>query len=118
MVFFQKLLVHPWLIIESFKVCFTDEFDQVLIAGQISGEQDEVVVIVVREPAVFLGMAAAERHVGFAADDGLDAVFFRFPVKLDGAEHVAMIGHGHGRLSEGFDLAEPAVQSDWRRRED
>jgi hypothetical protein len=47
-------------------------------------------------------VAAAQCHIGFAADDGLDAVFFRFPVKLDGPEHIAVIRHRDGRLSEGF----------------
>ena len=58
--------------------------------------------LIVREAAVFLGVAAAQCHIGFAADDGFDAVFFRFPVKLDGAEHIAVIRHRYGRLSEGF----------------
>ena len=101
---FKNFLVHPWLVIESFKVCFTDQLDQVLIARQVSGQEDQVIVVVVRQPAVLLGMPTAERHVGFAADDGFDADFFRFAVELDGAEHVAMIGHRHSRLSEGLDL--------------
>src|SRR6476661_9218587 len=104
MMLFEYLLVHPWLVIESFKICFTNQFDQVLIASQVSGQEDEVIVIVVCQPAVLLGMPTAERHVGFAADDGFDADLFRFAVELDGAEHVAMIGHRHGRLSEGLDL--------------
>ncbi len=104
MVFFQKLLVHPWLIIKSFKICFTGEFDEVLIAGQIRGQQDEMIVIVVRESAVFLGVAAAGRHIGFTADDGFDPVRLGFLIKLNRAKQVAMVGHGHGRHAEGFDL--------------
>ena len=63
-----------------------------------------MIVVVVREAAVLLGMTTAERHVGFTADDGFDAGLFGFAVELDGAEHIAMIGHRHGRLAEGFDL--------------
>ena len=48
--------------------------------------------------------ATARGHVGFAADDGFDAGILGFAVELDGPEHVAMVGHGHGRLIERFDL--------------
>ncbi len=40
--------------------------------------------------------------IGFAAQDGFDAVLFGLFVKLHGAEHVAMIGHGHRRHAEFF----------------
>ena len=65
-----------------------------------------MIVIVMRESAVFLGMSTAEGHIGFTADDGLHAHLFRFPVELDCAEHIAMIGHGHSRLAEGFNLSD------------
>ena len=63
-----------------------------------------MIVVVMSEAAVFGSQATARRHVGFAADDGLDAGVFGFSVELDGAEHVAMVGHRHGRLIERFDL--------------
>jgi len=63
-----------------------------------------VVVIVVGKPAVLLRMAASERHIGFAPDDGFDSRIFGFAIELDRAEHVAMVGHGHGRLTERLDL--------------
>ncbi len=100
----KNLLIHPRFIIKSFKVGFTDEFDQILIAGEIRGQQNQMVIIVMRQAAVFFGMAASQRHVGFAADDRLDAGVVGFSIELDGPEHVAVIGHGHGRLSERFDL--------------
>ena len=53
--------------------------------------------------------AAGRRHVDLATDDRLDAVAHRFAIKLDGAEHVAVIGHGHGRLLERFDALEELV---------
>jgi len=49
-------------------------------------------------------MPAAKRHVGFASDDGFNTGTLGFSVKLDGAEHVAMICHGYRWLAECFDL--------------
>ena len=43
--------------------------------------------------------AAGRRDVNLAADDRLDAVALGLAVKFDGAEHVAMIGHRHRRLT-------------------
>lgn len=63
-----------------------------------------MVVIVVCEPTIFLRMSASERHVGFTPDNWFDANLLRFPIELHGTEHVAMVGHGHGRLVKRFDL--------------
>ena len=63
-----------------------------------------MIVVVVGEAAVFGSEATARGHVGFAADDGFDACIFGFAVELDGPEHVAMVGHGHSRLTKRFDL--------------
>ncbi len=100
----QNLLIHTRLIVETFKVCFADELDQILIAGQVSSQKNQMIVVVVGKTAVFLRVPAAQRHIGFAADDGFDACIFGFAVELDGAEHIAMVGHGDGRLSKGLDL--------------
>ena len=63
-----------------------------------------MVIVVMGETAVLLRMAASQRHIGFAPDDGFDPGSFGFSIKLDGAEHIAMVCHGHGRLAECFDL--------------
>ena len=63
-----------------------------------------MIVVVVGKTAVFLRVPAAQRHVGFAADDGFDACIVGFAVELDGPEHVAMVCHGHSRLAKRFDL--------------
>ena len=36
------------------------------------------------------------RDVDFAADDGMDALGFGRVVELDGAEEIAVVGHGDG----------------------
>lgn len=63
-----------------------------------------MIVIIMREAAVFLGMPTAECHVGLTADNRLDSYLFGFAIKLDGAEHIAMVGHRHSRLIERLDL--------------
>ena len=64
-----------------------------------------MIVVVVRKPAIFFGVSAAKGHVGFAPDDRFDACLFGLAVELDRTEHIAVIGHGYGRLIEGFDLS-------------
>ena len=104
MMLFQKFFIHPWFIIESFKVCFTDKTDQILITSQISSQEDQVIVVVVGEATVFGSKATAWCHVGFASDDRFDTGSFGFPVELDSSEHVAMVGHRHSRLIKRFNL--------------
>jgi hypothetical protein len=62
-----------------------------------------MIIIVMREAAVFLGMSTAECHISFTADDRLDTRLFGFTIKLDRAEHVAMVRHRHSRLIERLD---------------
>jgi len=61
---------------------------------------------------------AARSQVGFTTDNRLDALLFRLGEELDGAEHVAMIGHRDGRHSrlpgmfeQGADLVRPIEQA-------
>lgn len=63
-----------------------------------------MVIIIMRKTAVLLGMSTAERHVGFTADDRLDAHLFGLAIKLDRPEHIAMVRHGHSGLIERFNL--------------
>ena len=67
-----------------------------------------MIVIVVGEPAV-LHMTASGSHVGFTSDDRFDAGVLGLAVELDRAEHIAVIGHGHGRLPERFDLLDERI---------
>src|SRR5688500_4422436 len=53
--------------------------------------------------------AARRRDVNLTADDRLDTVAHRLAIKLDSAEHVAVVGHGHGRLFERFDALEQLI---------
>src|SRR5215467_4910540 len=102
--FFENLLIHSRLVIESLEICFTDEFDEILIPSPIPSQEDEMVIIIVGESAVFLGMSTAESHIRLAANDGFHPCFFCFSIELDRAEHVAVVRHGHGRLAKSLNL--------------
>ena len=68
-----------------------------------------MIIIVVCEAAVFFRMSASQGHIGFTTDDGFHSSLFGFSIKLDGAEHVAVVGHCHSRLAERFDLLHQGV---------
>ncbi len=108
MVLLQNFLIHPRLIVETFKICFAHKLDEVLVSLEVCREQNQVVVVVVREVRILLE-PTARRHVGFAPDDGFDPRFLRFPVELHRPEHVAMIGHRDGRLPERLHLLHQGV---------
>ena len=52
---------------------------------------------------------ARRRDIDFATDDRLDAVAHCLAIKLYGAEHVAIIGHGDGRLLELLNALEQLI---------
>ena len=108
MMFMQNLFIHPWLVIETFKIRFTHKFDQVLVTLEVCREEDQMIVVVVREVRVLFEPAAG-CHVGFAPDDRFDSGLFRFAVELDRSKHVAMIGHRDGRLTERLDLLHQGI---------
>ena len=88
----EQVLVDAGLVVETFEIACGDEVDEVAIAFLVLAEQDQVVVAV----GIAAGLVALLRNVDFAADDGVDAFAFGGVVKLDGAEEVAMVGHGDG----------------------
>ena len=99
----EELLVDPRLVVEAFDEAFRDELDEVLVAGVVRGEDDEVVVRAGVRLLVFDGRlveAGAVRDVHLAADDRLDPRPFHGVVELDGPEHVAVVGDGARRHAE------------------
>lgn len=103
MVLLEQFLIHARLVIEAFKVGFADQLDKILIAGEIGGQQDEMIVVVMRQSA-FPALSVAGRHVGLTAYDGLDPASESLLIKLDSPEQIAMVRHGHGGHAEVFHL--------------
>ena len=92
----EQILVDAGLIVEAFEVAGRDQFDEIAVAFLVFAEQDQVVVAIV----FGAGLVAVLIDVDLAAKNGMDAFIFGGVVKLDGAEHVAVVGHGDGGLFE------------------
>ena len=88
----EQVLIDARLVVEAVEVAGGDQVDQVAVAFLVFAEQDQVVVAV----GVGAGLVALLRDVNFAADDRMDAFRLGRVVELDGAEEVAVIGHGDG----------------------
>ena len=96
----QQLLVHARLVIKTFSEAGGHQAAQVAVALQVHGQQDEVEIpaaLVVIRPDGATVLAALGRHVHLAADDRLNPLLSRGAVKLDGAEHVAVVSDRHRR---------------------
>ncbi len=88
----EQVLIDARLVVEAVEVAGGNQLDEVAVAFLVFAQQHQVVVAV--------GFAAhADALLGdvdFAADHGVDAVFLGLVIELDGAEEVAVIGHGDG----------------------
>ena len=92
----QKFFVDAGTVIKALQERLAQEAGEVLITGVIAGQQGQVV----RRRADALAAAVearGRRHVGLAAQNRLDAARLRRLVEFHGAEHVAVVGNGHGR---------------------
>ncbi len=99
----EQVFIDAGLVIEAFEVAGGDKLDEVFVAFLRFAEQDEMIVAV----GIGAGLVALLGDVDFAADDGMNAFFRRFVIKLDSAEEVAVIGHGdRGHLLAFHDLDE------------
>ena len=93
-VFRQEFLVDARPVVEAFQERLAQQPREILVAGEVSGQQGQVV----RRRANALAAAVEacrRRHVGLATQDRLDAARLRRLVELHGAEHVAVVGDGH-----------------------
>ena len=99
--FTQHFLIDPGLVIKPVEIGGAREFQQVLIAGAIGGEQNQVIVLIVGKLA-FPIESALGRQIGFAADNGFDTCRRRFLVEIDGPKEIAVVGNGHGGHAEAF----------------
>ena len=91
----QQLLVDPRLVVEPLRVAGGDQLDEVVVAGEVLGEEHEVVVGLPGRAAPLA--TAAGRDVDLAAEDRLDPPFPRLVVEHHAREQVAVLGDGEGR---------------------
>lgn len=103
MMFLQEFFVHSGFVIKPFKVRFAGKLDEVVIPNLIGREQNQMVILIMREVPRFL-TSAAWGHIGFAADNGFDTVILGFLIEIDCPKQVAMVRHGHSRHSVLFHL--------------
>ena len=102
----QQLLVDAGAVIEALQEAHRVEVGQVLPAGVVLGQQDQVV-------AAPLGLVVAiGGDVGLAAEDGLDPVLLGLLVEVDRPEQVAVVGHGHALHPQLQGLGEQIVHPD------
>ena len=91
----QQVLVDPGLVVEPLGVPGRDELDEVVVAGEVLGQEHEVVVGLAGGAALVAAAAGGDVHL--AAEDRLDAALPRLVVEHDAGEHVAVLGDGEGR---------------------
>ena len=99
----QQLLVHARPVVEAREVRLGDEPNEIPVALLRRGQDRQVVRVAFSRLARrlrFLVLAAGRRDVRLDPDDRPDAVLERFVEKVEGAEHVAVVGDRHRRHAE------------------
>ena len=91
----QQLLVDPRLVVEPLGVPRRHQLDEVVVAGEVLGQQHQVVVGFPGRAAS--RVTAARRDVHLAAENRLDAPFPGLVMEYDAREHVAVLGDGQSR---------------------
>ena len=97
-VFGQDLLVDARLVVEAAQMPDGRELEQVFVAGEVLGQENEMVARVARRPGVAVGQGLG-RDVRLHADDRLDAGFMRGIVENKRAVEIAVVGQGQGRAT-------------------
>ena len=97
----QRFLIDPGLVIKAIEIGGARELQQVLIAGPVGGEQNQMIVLVVGKLA-FPIKAALGRQIGLAADNGFDTRCRRFLVEIDGPEEITVVGNRHSGHAKAF----------------
>lgn len=92
----EEFFVYPGFVVEALGEGGADEFDQVLVAVFILGQEHEVELVFI-QPSVLLG-AVAGRDIDLAAKYRLDSGGFGFTVEYEVAVHYTVVGDGYGRL--------------------
>ena len=96
----KQLAIHPGARVEAFGVSERGQFDEVLVAGAVAGEEHEV--IVGSQPGTWAGLQSSVTcgDVRFHADNGAETRFPCLLLKLPRGVHVAVVRDREGRLLE------------------
>jgi hypothetical protein len=92
----EQLPVHARLVEVALQRGRRAEAQQVGIAGLVLGQQGQVAVGL-GSVAPLLLKPGPGGQVRLNTDDGLDPVLLAGQVEVDGAEQLAVVGHGQGR---------------------
>jgi hypothetical protein len=92
----EDFLVDARLVVEAIEMRRRNQLNEVFVAHLVLRQQNQMIGGVAGVGG-FLVEARARRDVGLATDDRLKPLLLRGLVELDGAVHVAMIGHRHRR---------------------
>ena len=99
----QQLPVNAGLVVEALQVGEAGELDQVVVAGLVGGDEGEVIEFLGASGVVAVA-AVAGGEVALVAEQGLEARRLHGVMELHRAEHVAVVGDGHGRHAEPLGL--------------
>ena len=86
----DEVIVDAGTVVIAGEEALGDEVHQVLIAGVVFAQEDQVAVFAV--DGAFVPPVAA--HIGLAADDGLQPCILHGGIEVDDAIHHAMVGNG------------------------
>ena len=100
----EDIFVDARAVMEAFKKARCHEFREVAITCVVSGEDELVVVDAISESAFFFAKAGHRSQIGFAAHDRFDACAGGLFEKVDGSEHIAVIGDSDSIHAEGLEL--------------
>ena len=111
MVFLQLAVVGSGMGIKALGPAVGDNFNEVLVALQILGQQDQVATDIA---LVDVLMAVLVGDIDLTAEDGLELLIIaaflvqlgHIVVKFLDAEHVAVVGNGHAAHAVGYSLVD------------
>ena len=96
----QQLAVYAGLAVEAFGVGKGREFDEILIAFSVAGEQNEVEIVLFALGGTGAVASVTAGDVGFHPNDGFELGLFGFFLEFPRGVQIAVIRDGEGRLFE------------------
>ena len=92
-VLFQQFVVNARPVVKPFQIRLGHQLHQIAVPGIVPGQQYQMIGTPFRAAAV---VAAVVRHIHLAADNGLDAHFLTFRIKVHHPVQVPVVGNGQG----------------------